>query len=222
MDLREARQFLNNYSVRWPTKNTREKMIHMIKYLLNIVACLIMLSWNNSLKSGEINMSQKFETATVAAGCFWGVEELVRKLDGVLDTEVGYTGGQIENPIYTIVKTGNSGHAEAVQIKFDPGKISFEKILLFFFTIHDPTTMNQQGNDIGSQYRSAIFYHSQEQKETAEKVMQNVEKSGAWKKPLATQLVAFNKFYPAESYHQDYLQKNPNGYTCHWVREIKF
>jgi methionine-S-sulfoxide reductase len=216
IDKREARQFLNTYSVRWPSKISHEKMIHMIKY------CLLFIFSLNIIHAGEKNMSQKYDTATLAAGCFWGVEELVRKLDGVIDTEVGYTGGHSDNPIYTIVKTGNSGHAEAVQIKFDPAKISFEKLLLFFFTIHDPTTLNQQGNDIGSQYRSAIFFHDQQQKEAAARVMQQVEKSGAWKKPLATQLTAFTKFFPAETYHQDYLQKNPNGYTCHWIREIKF
>jgi methionine-S-sulfoxide reductase len=222
MDKREARQFLNTYSVRWPSKITHEKMIHMIKYFIHLSVSLFMLSSLNTLIAGEKNMSHKYEIATLAAGCFWGVEELVRKLDGVIETEVGYTGGQIDNPIYTLVKTGNSGHAEAVQIKFEPAKLSYENLLLFFFTIHDPTTVNQQGNDIGSQYRSAIFFHDQVQKEIAQKVMQKVEKSGAWKKPLATQLISVTKFYPAETYHQDYLQKNPNGYTCHWIREIKF
>jgi methionine-S-sulfoxide reductase len=222
IDRGEARQFLNNYSVRWPSKNSRENMIHMIKYFYHMTVCLLMISYCNMMMAGEKNMSQRFETATLAAGCFWGVEELVRKLDGVIDTEVGYTGGKVENPVYTVVKTGQSGHAEAVQIKFDPSKISYEKLLLFFFTLHDPTTHNQQGNDIGSQYRSAIFYHDPQQKEIATKVMQKVEKSGVWKKPLATEMTAFSKFYAAESYHQDYLQKNPNGYTCHWIREIKF
>lgn len=161
--------------------------------------------------------------ATLAGGCFWGVEELLRALPGVLRTEVGYTGGQTENPRYESVKTGATGHAEAIEIEFDPGKISYAEILRFFFTMHDPTTLNQQGNDRGSQYRSAIFYHDEEQKRVAEEVKTAVEKSGAWKKPVVTEITAASPFYPAEEYHQDYLKKYPDGYTCHWVREeIKF
>jgi methionine-S-sulfoxide reductase len=161
--------------------------------------------------------------ATLAGGCFWGVEELVRALPGVLKTEVGYTGGQTKNPRYESVKTGSTGHAEAIEIEFDPAKISYEQILRFFFTMHDPTTVNQQGNDRGSQYRSAIFYHDDEQKKVAEQVKAAVDKSGAWKKPVVTEIVPATEFYPAEDYHQDYLQKHPNGYTCHWVREdVKF
>jgi methionine-S-sulfoxide reductase len=121
-----------------------------------------------------------------------------------------------------VVKTGTSGHAEAIQIQFDANKISYENILLYFYKIHDPTSMNQQGNDIGSQYRSAIFYHTPEQKEIAQKVKERVERSGAWKKAISTEITALTKFYKAEEYHQNYLQKNPNGYTCHWVRDIKF
>ena len=164
----------------------------------------------------------KQELATLAGGCFWGMEELFRKQPGVIDTEVGYAGGHTPNATYEAVKTGSSGHAETLQIKFDADKTSFENILLFFFKVHDPTTENQQGNDIGTQYRSAIFYHSPEQLATAEKVMARVNKSGAWKKPLATQLTPFGVFYKAEDYHQDYLQKSPNGYTCHYIRNIEF
>jgi methionine-S-sulfoxide reductase len=161
--------------------------------------------------------------ATLAGGCFWGVEELIRALPGVLRTEVGYTGGQTAEPRYESVKTGSTGHAEAIEIEFDPAKISYAEILRFFFTMHDPTTLNQQGNDRGSQYRSAIFYHDEEQKRVAGEVKAAVEKSGAWKKPVVTEITAATRFYPAEDYHQDYLKKHPNGYTCHWVREdLKF
>jgi peptide methionine sulfoxide reductase msrA/msrB len=162
------------------------------------------------------------EKATLAGGCFWGVEELFRELPGVIDTEVGYTGGTVDNPTYDVVKTGRSGHAESLQITFDPSKISYEKILEFFFTIHDPTTANRQGNDIGSQYRSAIFVHGESQRKAAEAVKAKVERSGAWKKPIVTEIVPAKPFYSAEAYHQDYLQKNPGGYTCHYVRDVRF
>jgi methionine-S-sulfoxide reductase len=163
-----------------------------------------------------------WEIATLAGGCFWGVEELLHKEPGVIETQVGYTGGTLKNPGYSDVKTGATGHAEAVQILFDPKKTSYENLLLFFFKLHDPTTANQQGNDKGTQYRSAIFYNSDKQKEIAEKVKARVDKSGAWKKPVVTQIVKADTFWSAEEYHQDYLQKNPGGYTCHFVRDVKF
>jgi len=166
--------------------------------------------------------SKKTETALLAGGCFWGVEELIRTQPGVISTQVGYTGGVVPNPTYEIVKKGTSGHAEAIEIQFDPQKTSYENILKYFFKIHDPTTVNQQGNDRGTQYRSAIFFLSPEQEKTARKVKELVDVSGAWKKPVVTEIVAAGPFYSAETYHQDYLQKNPGGYTCHWVRDIKF
>lgn len=162
------------------------------------------------------------ETATLAGGCFWGMEELIRSLPGVVKTEVGYTGGTIKNATYELVKTGATGHAESIQIIFDPTKTSYEKILLFFFRAHDPTTENRQGNDVGTQYRSAIFYHDEKQREIAEKVKARVDKSGAWKKPAVTEITPFDSWWPAEAFHQDYLQKNPTGYTCHYVRKIEF
>jgi peptide methionine sulfoxide reductase msrA/msrB len=162
------------------------------------------------------------ERAILAGGCFWGVEELIQNLPGVISTAVGYTGGQIENPTYEIVKKGNSGHAEAIEIFFDAEKTSFEKILLFFFQMHDPTKLNRQGNDIGSQYRSAIFYLSENQKQVAEKVIRLVSESGEWKNELVTEVVPAGKFYRAEDYHQNYLKQNPGGYTCHWVRNFSF
>lgn len=159
------------------------------------------------------------QMATLAGGCFWGVEELVRNLDGVVDTEVGYTGGDLRNATYEQVKSGGTGHAESIRITFDPSKISYGAILEFFFRLHDPTTRNRQGNDVGSQYRSAIFYHDDEQKSVAEEVKRNVDGSGKWPSPVVTEIVPAGDFWNAEGYHQDYLQKNPGGYTCHFVRD---
>jgi len=158
------------------------------------------------------------QVATLAGGCFWGVEELIRKLPGVVETEVGYTGGAVKNATYR----NHEGHAEAIKITFDPAKISYEDILEFFFKIHDPTTLNRQGNDVGTSYRSAIFVHDDQQRKVAEQVKAKVDKSGAWKRPVVTEIVAAKEFWSAEDYHQDYLQKNPGGYTCHYVRPVKF
>lgn len=161
----------------------------------------------------------KKEIATLAGGCFWGMEDILRKIPGVLDTHVGYTGGTMENPTYKDICTGKTGHAEAIEIHFDADQISYEEILDHFFHMHDPTTLNRQGNDIGSQYRSAIFYHSPEQKSQAEEMIALINKDGFWKKPIVTSVVPAMAFYSAEEYHQDYLIKNPGGYTCHFVRK---
>lgn len=160
------------------------------------------------------------QTATLAGGCFWGMEDLIRKLPGIIDTEVGYTGGETTNAVYRDVKTGKSGHAESIQISFDPSKISYPEILDFFFRMHDPTSLDRQGNDIGSQYRSAIFYHNEQQRDQALKVIQLVNQSGNWKAPVVTKVEKFQKFWPAEPEHQDYLLHQPNGYTCHYVRPL--
>ncbi|HVZ32009.1 MAG TPA: bifunctional methionine sulfoxide reductase B/A protein [Polyangiaceae bacterium] len=160
------------------------------------------------------------ETALLAGGCFWGMEDLLRKIPGVLETEVGYTGGQTASPNYEQVKTGRTGHAESVRVVFDPKKLSYADLLeKWFFRMHDPTTPNRQGNDIGSQYRSVIFFTSEAQRKTAEEVKARVEKSGRWKGKIVTEIVPASEFTPAENYHQDYLEKNPGGYTCHWLRE---
>ncbi len=161
-------------------------------------------------------------TATLAGGCFWGVEELFRNLPGVIATRVGYTGGATANPSYETVKTGTTGHAEAIEIIFNPAVTSYEELLKYFFKLHDPTTRHRQGNDVGSQYRSAIFYHDEAQKQAAEKVRALVEASGQWKKPVVTEILPAEKFYSAEGYHQKYLEKNPGGYTCHFVRDLEF
>lgn len=170
----------------------------------------------------EFATRKSWEIATVAGGCFWGVEDLLRSQPGVIETQVGYTGGVLERASYEEVKRGKTGHAEAVRILFDPKKISYESLLLFFFKLHDPTTSNRQGNDVGTQYRSAIFTHSVEQKQIAEKVKARVDQSGVWKKPLVTDIVTASKFWPAEDYHQKYLLKKPDGYTCHFVRPLMF
>ncbi|NJD92269.1 MAG: bifunctional methionine sulfoxide reductase B/A protein [Geobacter sp.] len=155
------------------------------------------------------------QVATLAGGCFWGMQDLLRKQPGVITTEVGYTGGNILNAVY-----GNhEGHAEAVRIEFDPKKTSYEALLRFFFRMHDPTTLNRQGNATGSSYRSAIFYHDAEQQRIAEQVKAEVDASGKWQRPVVTEITKAGLWWRAEEYHQDYLVKNPGGYTCHWVRE---
>lgn len=160
-----------------------------------------------------------YKLATLAGGCFWGVEEIFRKIPGVAQTEVGYTGGTVPNPTYKQVCGGGTGHAEAIQITFDPAKVTYEQILNYFFRLHDPTTLNRQHNDVGTQYRSAIFYHDDQQKQAAEKVKAEFDKSGRFDKPIVTQIVKATEFYPAEEYHQDYLIKNPGGYNCHVLRD---
>lgn len=173
-----------------------------------------------SVKPGAVDTGKtQLEVATLAGGCFWGMEELLRKMPGIVSTVVGYTGGTLANPNYELVKTGATGHAESIEIKFDPKKTSYEEILRFFFRIHDPTTKNRQGNDVGTQYRSAIFVHDETQRKVAEKVKGEVDASGKWPKPILTEIVKAGPFYSAEEYHQDYLQKNPGGYTCHFIRD---
>ena len=150
----------------------------------------------------------------LAGGCFWGLQELIRKQDGVINTVVGYAGGSVENPTYE----NHEGHAEAIEIEYDSEKTSYKKMLDFFFQIHDPTTLNQQGNDFGDSYRSAIFYANEEEKKEAADFIRIVNESGRWKNSVVTSLEVLTKFYPAEDYHQDYLQKYPAGYTCHYIR----
>lgn len=160
------------------------------------------------------------EVAILAGGCFWGVEHILRKVPGVLDTEVGYTGGWLERPRYEDTHDGKSGHAEAVKVTFDPAKLSYAELLeKWFFRLHDPTTVDRQGNDVGSQYRSAIFVADEKQRSVAESVKARVGASGKWKKPVVTRVVPAGEWWPAEAYHQDYLVKNPGGYTCHYLRE---
>jgi len=162
------------------------------------------------------------ETATLAAGCFWGTEEFFRKVPGVLETRVGYTGGHVKDPTYDDTSTGTTGHAESVEITFDPSRVDYAQLLTLFFKMHDPTTLNRQGNDVGSQYRSAIFFHGDSQRETAKALMAKIDKSGAWGAKLTTELAPARVFYPAEAYHQHYLVKHPGGYDNHYLRPISF
>jgi peptide-methionine (S)-S-oxide reductase len=154
------------------------------------------------------------EKAILAGGCFWGMEELIKDLPGVIKTVVGYTGGDVPNATYR----NHGNHAEAIAITFDPEKLSYRKLLEFFFRIHNPTTKNRQGNDMGASYRSAIFYLSEEQKNTAQEVIRAVDASGKWPGKVVTEVVPASDFWDAEEEHQRYLQKHPNGYTCHYIR----
>jgi peptide-methionine (S)-S-oxide reductase len=154
------------------------------------------------------------ETATLAAGCFWCVEAVFDDLKGVEDVVSGYSGGHTENPTYREVCSETTGHAEVIQINFDPEQISYADILRVFFAVHDPTTLNRQGNDIGTSYRSAIFYHSPEQKQTAEEIIKEVTEAEIYDNPIVTEVAPFDKFYPAEDYHQEYFANNPNQPYC--------
>jgi peptide methionine sulfoxide reductase msrA/msrB len=162
------------------------------------------------------------EVAVVGGGCFWGMQNLLRKLDGVVKTDVGYAGGSEPNAQYRIVSGGDTGHAESVRIVFDPKKLSYENLMLYFFRIHDPTTLNRQENDVGTQYRSVIFAQSAEQLRVAKAVKERVERSGKVGGSIVTQIVPAMVFYSAEDYHQDYLVKHPAGYNCHFVRDYTF
>lgn len=163
---------------------------------------------NDSLKKEIVSVT---EVATFANGCFWCTEAIFEQLNGVISAESGYTGGNTTNPTYKEVCTGETGHAECLQITFDPSKISFDELLEVFWQTHDPTTLNRQGADIGTQYRSAIFYHNNAQKEKAEKYKAELDKSGAFENPIVTEITAFDKFYPAEDYHQQYFENNENN-----------
>ena len=159
-------------------------------------------------------MNQAVEKAILAGGCFWGMQDLIRKLPGVVSTRVGYSGGDVENATYR----NHEGHAEAIEIVFDPQQTSYRDILEFFFQIHDPTTLNRQGNDVGLSYRSAIFYTSDEQKRIAEDTIADVEASGLWPGKVVTAVEPAGPFWEAEPEHQDYLERLPDGYTCHFPR----
>ena len=154
------------------------------------------------------------ETATLGAGCFWCVEAVFDDLKGVESVESGYSGGHTENPTYQQVCSETTGHAEVAKINFDPNEISFKEILQVFFAVHDPTTLNRQGNDVGSSYRSAIFYHDDNQKQIAEEVIKEVEAEGVYDNPIVTEVAPFDKFYIAENYHQEYFSNNPNQPYC--------
>ena len=173
------------------------------------------------LAETEKNNNQKFEQATFGAGCFWCVEAVFEQLDGVVDVRTGYTGGITENPTYEDICRGKTGHAEVIQIDYDSSLISFEKLLDIFWKSHDPTTLNRQGADVGTQYRSAIFYHSEKQKETADTSRKKADKSDLYTDPIVTEIAPLTKFYIAENYHQDYFRINKNAPYCQLVIKPK-
>jgi len=174
----------------------------------------------NNMSSSLMNISEKIDTATFGTGCFWCTEAVFEELKGVLKVTSGYSGGQVENPTYKQVTTGETGHAECVQIQYEPEKITFDELLEVFFQVHDPTTLNRQGADVGTQYRSAIFYHNEEQKEKATFYKKELNKNGAYNKPIITEISPAVKFYVAEDYHQEYYfnNKNSNPYCTVVIR----
>ncbi len=176
----------------------------------NIIILLLLIF------SNEI-MGKELEKATLGGGCFWCTEAVYLQLKGVVDVKPGYSGGHVKNPNYNEVCTGNTGHAEVVQITFDPGIVSFSEILEVFFVTHDPTSLNRQGNDVGTQYRSVIFYHSEKQKQTATEIINALEKENAYDKPIVTEVTAFDTFYVAEDYHINYYARNKNQPYCQYV-----
>ncbi len=162
----------------------------------------------------------QLQTIYLAGGCYWGMEELFRVIPGVTKTQVGFSGGHIANVSYREVTTGTTGHAETLMIQFNSEQVTLRHLLFEFFRLHNPTKLNQQGNDIGTQYRSVIFYCNEDQKIIAESVIDKVNESGDWGSPLVTELTPFNNFYPAEEKHQKYIMKYPDGYTCHFRRDL--
>ncbi len=205
-----------------------KKRKYIMKTILSaIIIVLIVFSEVNCLETGsnnkmkdEIpmdNATAKTDTATFGQGCFWCAEAIFERVEGVKSVVSGYAGGSVPNPTYEQVCNGNTGHAEVVQIIYDPEVISYDDLLKIFWKTHDPTTLNQQGADIGTQYRSIILYHNEKQKEKAEYYKKELDKSGAWNKPIVTQIVPFTKFYRAEDYHQQYFENNPNQGYCSFV-----
>jgi peptide-methionine (S)-S-oxide reductase len=186
------------------------------------VLCLLSVWLWCGLALGQVTeqrmtKDQTLETATLAGGCFWCTEAIFRRLKGVQSVEPGYTGGSVPNPTYAQVSTGATGHAEAVEIVFDPREISFKDLLQVFFHTHDPTTLNRQGADRGTEYRSAIFYHSEDQRKVAELTVAEIEAAHVWSNPLVTQIIAAGPFYRAENYHKDYYARNPEQPYCTYV-----
>lgn len=171
----------------------------------------------NSKKEKKV-MSEQIKSAYLAGGCFWGMEKYLRKLDGVKDTEVGYTGGDNTKGAYEYVKTGTTGHAEAIRVDYDANKLSYESLIRYFFRIHDPTTLNQQGNDKGTQYRSSVFTNDESEKKIVKELINKIDASKVLSSSVVTKIEPLSKFIDAESFHQDYLVKNPNGYNCHLLR----
>lgn len=189
----------------------------MYKFLSLIIIILLSVGSVSAQKISNKMKNNTFETATLGAGCFWCVEAIFERVNGVEEVLSGYSGGKIANPTYREVSSGLTGHAEVVQVRFDPTVISYAKILEIFFKTHNPTMLNRQGADVGTQYRSVIFYHTDEQKKVAEEVKQMLNKAGIWKDPIVTEITPFSAFYKAEDYHQNYLANNKKQPYCQMV-----
>jgi peptide-methionine (S)-S-oxide reductase len=193
----------------------------------SLLSCLLAITFAACAQSkqakekvpGDMSVPKnvKVEKATFGGGCFWCTEAQFQYLDGVLKVESGFSGGNVANPTYEEVCTGTTGHAEVIQVTYDPAKISYEELLKAFWTAHDPTQLNRQGNDVGTQYRSVIFYHNEEQHKLAEEYKEKLDKSGAYDKPVVTEISPFTKFYVAEDYHQNYYKENGSQPYCHFV-----
>lgn len=178
---------------------------------------LIQIIVMSLLMSGDLDNQSNMETATFGNGCFWCTEAVFQQLNGVSKVVSGYSGGETKDPTYKEVCSGDTGHAEVLQITYDPSVITFKDLLEVFWSTHDPTTLNRQGNDVGTQYRSVVFYHNEEQKELSQAYMKRLDDSGAFDDPIVTEITAFEKFYPAEDYHQNYYNLNPNQGYCQFV-----
>lgn len=203
-----------------------------MKLLVSILSFFIFMSCNQAQNSNSSyvsktskrnmkNMKSDFEMATFGGGCYWCIEVLFQRLEGVEKVESGFSGGQLKDPTYKEICTGKTGHAEVIQITFDTTKITFEEILKVFFTMHDPTTLNRQGNDVGTQYRSVIFYHNENQKTISEEIIKELNNVKAYSSPIVTQVVPFDKFYKAEDYHQNYYNENSDEGYCRFVIQPK-
>jgi len=193
-------------------------MIRKLIYLI-LLYLISFPGYGNEKISGEINMvdNNNLKKATFGSGCFWCTEAVFERVEGVQSVVSGYAGGTVEYPSYNKVCTGTTGHAEVIQITYDPDIITYDELLQIFWRTHDPTTLNRQGNDVGTQYRSVIFYHDDEQKQLAEKYKEELNASGAWKDPIVTEIVPLTNFYKAEDYHQNYYENNPNQGYCSFV-----
>lgn len=189
-------------------------MKSIIVYMLFV--CGVIIAQNKEITKGK-NMEQKSEVATLGAGCFWCVEAIYQRLEGVEKVESGYSGGTVKNPSYEQVCTGRTGHAEVIQVTFDTKKLSYKELLQVFFKTHDPTTLNKQGADVGTQYRSAIFYHNDEQKKIAEQVKKETDAAKIWDDPIVTEISPYTEFYKADEYHQDYYNQNSFQPYCMMV-----
>jgi len=202
--------------------NESKKILGTVFVLL--LLSVTMLGCQNSNSKSKINdkkimdnQNKNLETATFGSGCFWCTEAIFERVNGVVSVVSGYSGGTVANPSYEQVCTGKTGHAECTQIKFDPAVISYDELLEIFWKMHDPTTLNRQGNDVGTQYRSVIFYHNDDQKQKAEFYKNKLTEEKIWDKPIVTEITKFEKFYPAEDYHQEYYDNNPNQGYCAYV-----